>query len=136
MGNRYVTSHKNQSRCRANQMLKPYQTAAAMINWLKSLIDERIKHRVVQRYLQRLPKHLRMRHQDHTGTYSATQILQGLKEMKLADKYALYAIAALSDETTIKLYQQEQQLNDDIDINTYAGVAEDSDTTDVEASGD
>jgi len=121
-----------------------------MMKWL----DDLFKHRIVQRYLQRLPKHLRKQHPENTGTYSQKQILDGIKTLKLADKYALYAIAALSDETTTKLYLQENQLNDDIasvrnevadlylngnrdftveDVNTYAGI---SDTDEPDPGGD
>ncbi len=111
-------------------------------------LNELIKHRIVRSYLQRLPKYLMRKHAEQHGTeryYSPKQILDGIKQLKLSERYALYAIAALSNETASKLYAQEMKLNDDIllmrhevadlylqgnrdftlnDINAYAGISE------------
>ena len=83
------------------------------MKWLGDLF----KYRVVRSYLQRLPKHLQRKYagqHDQTNHYSPQQILESIKHLKLSDKYAIYAIVALSDETASKLYAQEMQLNEDI----------------------
>lgn len=110
-------------------------------------LDDLFKHRIVRSYLQRLPMHLRRNHSDqkrNASHYSPKQILDGIKQLKLSDKYALYAVVALSDDTASKLYAEEMRLNDDIqlvrhevadlylngnrdftldDVNTYAGIS-------------
>ena len=120
------------------------------MKWLNDLI----RHRIVRSYLQRLPKHLQRKHAEQhskANHYSPKQILDSIKQLKLSDKYALYAVVALSDETASKLYAQEMQLNEAIidvrhevadlylhgnrdftldDINTYAGIS-DSDEPDL-----
>lgn len=119
------------------------------MKWLNDLF----KHRIVRSYLLRLPPYLRNQAgpNNTASHYSTQQILDAIKQLKLSDKYTIYAVVALSNETASKLYAQEMQLSEDAlkirhevadlylhgnrdftidDINTYAGIS-DADVPDL-----